>query len=147
MRWRNNHLLILLRNRSDTKSPFAFPPHVVELVVNRYSGWRRRHLQSKSEPFGTRIESFFIALCVAIGDLDGRPFSVSKIASYMRVPRATVMRRLERLQWGLVRRHGHHYFMQPKTLNSLIGLQNYQKTRCKLKRAMDELSILDTQTD
>jgi hypothetical protein len=39
------------------------------------------------------------------------------------------------------------YFMQPKTLNSLIGLQNYQKTRCKLKRAMDELSILDTQTD
>jgi hypothetical protein len=24
MRWRNNHLLILLRNRSDTKSPFAF---------------------------------------------------------------------------------------------------------------------------
>jgi hypothetical protein len=21
------------------------PPHVVELVVNRYSGWRRRHLQ------------------------------------------------------------------------------------------------------
>jgi len=76
----------------------------------------------KSEPFGTRIEAFFIALCVAIGDLDGRPFSVSKIASYMRVPRATVMRRLERLQeWGLVRRHGHHYFMQPKTLNSLIA--------------------------
>jgi DNA-binding IclR family transcriptional regulator len=68
--------------------------------------------------------------------------------SYMRVPRATVMRRLERLQeWGLVHRHGHHYFMQPKTLNSLIGLQNYQKTRCKLKRAMDELSILDTQTE
>ena len=24
MHWRNNHLLILLRNRSDTKSPFAF---------------------------------------------------------------------------------------------------------------------------
>ena len=36
----------------------------------------------KSEPFGTRIEAFFIALCVAIGDLDGRPFSVSKIASW-----------------------------------------------------------------
>jgi hypothetical protein len=25
----------------------------------------------KSEPFGTRIEAFFIALCVAIGNLDG----------------------------------------------------------------------------
>jgi hypothetical protein len=38
----------------------------------------------KSEPFGTRIEAFFIALCVAIGDVDGKPFSVSKIAGYMR---------------------------------------------------------------
>ena len=102
----------------------------------------------KSEPFGTRIEAFFIALCVAIGNLDGKPFSVSKIAGYMGVPRATVMRRLERLQeWGLVRRHGHYYFLQPGTLNSLIGLQNYQKTRCKLKQAIDELSILDTRTD
>jgi hypothetical protein len=100
-----------------------------------------------SEPFGTRIEAFFIALCVAIGDLDGKPFSVSKIAGYMRVPRATVMRRLERLQeWGLVRRHGHYYFLQPRALNSIIGLENYQKTRRKIKQAMDELSILDTRT-
>ena len=26
-----------------------------------------------SEPFGTRIETDFIGLCVAIGDIDGRP--------------------------------------------------------------------------
>jgi hypothetical protein len=31
---------------------------------------------------------------VALGDIDGKPFSVAKIAAYMRVPRTTVMRRL-----------------------------------------------------
>src|SRR6516162_5311176 len=44
------------------------------------------------EPFGTRIETDFIGLCVAIGDIDGRPFNISKIAAYMQVPRTTVMR-------------------------------------------------------
>src|SRR6516225_6566703 len=62
------------------------------------------------EPFGTRLESFFVALCVAIGDMDGKPFSVAKIAAYMRVPRTTVIRRLEQLQdWGLIDRRGRHY--------------------------------------
>ena len=51
-----------------------------------------------SEPFGTRLETFFIALCVALGDIDGKPFSVAKIAAYMRVPRTTVIRRLDQLQ-------------------------------------------------
>ena len=60
-----------------------------------------------TEPFGTRLETFFIGLCVALGDIDGKPFSVAKIASYMRVPRTTVIRRLNRLQsWGLVHSPG-----------------------------------------
>ena len=56
-----------------------------------------------SEPFGTRLETFFIGLCAALGQMDGKPFSlVAKIAAYMRVPRSTVIRRLDRLQrWGL----------------------------------------------
>jgi hypothetical protein len=56
-----------------------------------------------SEPFATRLETFFIGLCVAIGDIDGKPFSVAKIAAYMRVPRTTVIHRLDQLQsWGLI---------------------------------------------
>jgi hypothetical protein len=50
-----------------------------------------------SEPFGTRLETFYIALCVALGDIDGKPFSIAKIAAYMRVPRTTVRRRLYQL--------------------------------------------------
>ena len=57
-----------------------------------------------TEPFGARLETFFIALCVALGDIDGKPFSVAKIAAYMRVPRTTVIRRLDQGQLSLVLR-------------------------------------------
>src|SRR5271166_3831033 len=54
-----------------------------------------------SEPFGNRLEIFFIGLCVALGEFEDRPFSIAKIAGYMRVPRTTVMRRLSVLEnWG-----------------------------------------------
>ena len=80
-----------------------------------------------SEPFGTRLETFFIALCVALGHMDGKPFSVAKIAAYMRVPRSTVIRRLDRLQrWGLIYRQGRRYYMHDKALNSFIGMRSYE---------------------
>jgi hypothetical protein len=98
-----------------------------------------------SEPFGTRLEAFFIGLCVALGDIEGRPFSVAKIAAYMRVPRTTVIRRLNRLQsWGLINRLGRHYYMNEKTLNSLIGMRSYQQVRRILDKATEELTVLDT---
>ena len=101
-----------------------------------------------SEPFGARVETFFIGLCVAIGDTDGKPFSVAKIAAYMRVPRTTVIRRLDQLQsWGLIDRQGRRYYLHETTLNSANGMRTYQQVRRILSRATKELSILDTLTD
>ena len=101
-----------------------------------------------SEPFGTRLETFFIGLCVAIGDMDGKPFSVAKIAAYMRVPRTTVIRRLAQLQsWDLIDRRGRHYYLHEKTLNSLIGMRSYQQVRRILTEATNELSVLDALPD
>ena len=101
-----------------------------------------------SQPFGTRLETFFVALCVAMGDIDGKPFSVAKIAAYMRVPRTTVIRKLARLQsWGLVDRRGRHYYLHEKTLNSLIGMRSYQQSRRILSKAAEELTVLDTLPD
>jgi len=98
-----------------------------------------------SEPFGTRIETFFIGLCVAIGDMDGKPFSVAKIAAYMHVPRTTVIRRLEQLQsWGLIDRSGRRYYLHEHKLNSLIGMKSYQEVRRILGEAAKKLSVLDT---
>jgi hypothetical protein len=101
-----------------------------------------------SEPFGTRLETFFIGLCVAIGDIDGKPFSVAKIAAYMRVPRTTVIRRLDQLQsWALIDRRGRHYYMNEQMLNSLIGMRSYQEVRRFLSKATEELTVLDTLAD
>jgi hypothetical protein len=101
-----------------------------------------------SEPFGTRLETFFIALCVALGDIDGKPFSVAKIAAYMRVPRTTVIRRLDRLErWGLIYRQGRRYYTHAKALNSFIGMRSYEQNRRILSKAIQELSVLDTLPD
>ena len=101
-----------------------------------------------NEPFGTRLETFFIALCVALGDIDGKPFSVAKIAAYMRVPRTTVIRRINRLErWGLIYRQSRRYFVHEKTLNSLIGMRSYEQNRRILNRAVQEMTILDTLPD
>ena len=101
-----------------------------------------------SEPFGTRLETFFIGLCVAIGDMDSKPFTVAKVAAYMRVPRTTVIRRLDQLQrWGLIDRQGRHYYLHEKTLNSLIGMRSHQQVRRILREAAEELTVLDTLLD
>jgi biotin operon repressor len=101
-----------------------------------------------TEPFGARLEIFFIGLCVALGDIEERPFSVAKIATYMHVPRTTVIRRLNRLQsWGLIVRKGRYYYAMEKTLNSLIGMRSYQQVRRTLSKAAAELTVLDTFQD
>jgi hypothetical protein len=101
-----------------------------------------------SDPFGTRLETFFIGLCVALGEFEERPFSVAKIAAYMRVPRTTVIRRLDRLEtWGLIHRRGRRYYMDKRALNSLLGMRSYQHIRRLLKKAAEELTVLDTLPD
>ena len=101
-----------------------------------------------SEPFGARLETFFIGLCVAIGDIDGKPFSVAKIVAYMRVPRTTVIRRLDQLQrWCLIDRQGRRYYMHEKALNSLFGMRSYEQVRRILSKATQELTVLDTLPD
>ena len=101
-----------------------------------------------SERFGTRLETFFIALCVALGEIDGKPSSVAKIASYVRAPRTTVIRRLNRLQsWGLIDRQGRRYYIRQKTLNSLIGMPSYEQVRHILSKATQELTVLDALPD
>jgi biotin operon repressor len=101
-----------------------------------------------SERFGTRLETFFISLCVALGDIEDKPLTVAKIAAYMSVPRTTVIRRLNQLQkWGLIEHRRHRYYIREKTLNSFIGMRSYQQVRHMLSKATEELSVLDTLRD
>ena len=101
-----------------------------------------------TEPFGSRLETAFVGLCVAVGDMEGKPFSVAKIASYMHVPRTTVIRRLDRLtSWGVIDRRGHRYYVNEKTVNSLVGMGNYRQVRQALTKATDELAVFDNKEE
>jgi biotin operon repressor len=63
------------------------------------------------EPFGVRMEFFFVGLCIAIGEIDGRPLSPGKIAAFLGMSRTTVVRRLKRLNsLGLVERQGRYHY-------------------------------------
>ena len=85
---------------------------------------------------------------MTLGDIDGKPFSVAKIAAYMRVPRTTVRRRLDQLQrWGLIDRKGRRYYVHEKTLNSLIGMRSYEQVRRILSKATQEMAVLDSLPD
>jgi biotin operon repressor len=101
-----------------------------------------------TERFGARLETFFIGLCVAIGDMEDKPLSVAKISGYMGVPRTTVIRRLNQLQkWGLIYSRRRRYYTREKTLNSLLGMRSYQEVRRILSKATQELIVLDKLPD
>jgi hypothetical protein len=108
----------------------------------------RAHYMPANEPFGTRIETQFVGLCVAIGDLEGKPFSVAKIATYMGMPRSTVIRRLEQLKsWGIIERQGRRYFIRPEKVNGIMGMQAYKQNRHLITKAVDKLNVLESFPD
>ena len=96
---------------------------VIDILRTIHSGYA-----PKSEPFGSRLEGLLICLCIAIGDLDGRPFSCSKIAHYMQMPRTTVLRKLERLRkLGASCGIGTNSCMRGRTLSHLMGNNSCRK--------------------
>lgn len=100
------------------------------------------------ERFGTRIETLFVGLCVLLGQIEGKPFSITKIAAYMHVPRTTAMRRLNRLRsWGLIYQQGRRYYVHEHALNSVLGMGSYQKVRRINSKAAEELTVLDPLPD
>jgi hypothetical protein len=97
------------------------------------------------EPFGTRLETFFVGFCVALGDIEGKPFSA---AAYLHMPRTTVNRRLKRLEnWNMVYRHSRRYHVRDTMLNSLMGMRSYPQIRRMIAKAGEQLTVLDTLPD
>jgi len=108
----------------------------------------RAHYMPVNEPFGARIETQFVGLCVAIGDIEGKPLSVAKIAAYMGMSRSTVIRRLEQLEnWGVIERQARRYFIRPEKVNGIIGMRAYKQNRHLISEAVDKLNLLDNLTE
>ncbi|MDF3106943.1 helix-turn-helix domain-containing protein [Burkholderia semiarida] len=66
--------------------------------------------------FASRAGDVLLLVGVAIGDLEARPMTAYKLASYVGMPRATVIRRLASLaRAGLVERDGRRrYVLTPE---------------------------------
>lgn len=55
-----------------------------------------------------------VAVAVMLGHADGRPMTASQIASYVQMPRTSVLRRLDALlAHGLIRRIKRKYYLEP----------------------------------
>ncbi|MCC8946024.1 helix-turn-helix domain-containing protein [Bradyrhizobium sp. Arg62] len=83
------------------------PPfyHLVLLWIELARGLSSAIAPDMQAKFGSRIGNLLIAAAVYIGTIEGRPMSVSKIASFVGMPRATVIRRLHELRrYGTVER-------------------------------------------
>ena len=59
--------------------------------------------------------------------------------------RTLVHKSLQR--WDLIDRQGRRYYVNEKTLNSLIGMRSYEQVRRILSKATQELTVLDTLPD
>jgi hypothetical protein len=119
---------------------------VIQMVMGILRSVHSNYLP-KQEHFGRTIETLYIWGCVVMGDYECKPFSASKIAAYLRIPRTTVIRRLKQLQdWKMIERRGHYYYAHEKTLNSTSGLRSYQEGRRAVAYAAARLTILDTYT-
>jgi hypothetical protein len=112
---------------------------VIDLLRNIHEAYA-----PKEERFGATIETFYIGLCLLFGDVERRPFNVSKVASYMHLPRTTVMRRLEVLKkWKLIDRRGNHYYVVEAAVNNPISDRAYRRTRSLIARLIKDLSDLE----
>ena len=95
--------------------------------------------------FGTCFETLYVAVGVAIGHIDGKPFTAAKLAVFLDSPRTSTQRRLDELAAaGVVVRDGSHYCMNKDVANSHEALQCHLKVRKLVERAAGLLSKLDT---
>jgi len=97
-------------------------------------------LQSKmfaGQNFGASLDALFVNFVVLIAHAEGRPMSASKIASYLNMPRTTVLRRLQELcHLNLITREGTKYYVSD-------AQQNPSPTAAQLERMLSRRSACD----
>lgn len=95
--------------------------------------------------FAPNSDYVLICLAVAIGEIDGKPLSASRISEYIGMPRVSVMRKLTELQArGLIERPARSKY----TFGSFaLTPEEYEMVLASMKkmihRASTELSKLD----
>src|SRR5262245_38763089 len=95
--------------------------------------------------FCRRLDLLVVGVCVAIGHLDGKPFSATKLAAYLDCPRTSVIRRLDALaKMQIIVRRGTRYFLNEPRVNSDRAIKSHDKVRRIVLKAAGQLSETDT---
>ncbi len=96
--------------------------------------------------YGTHSTELAIFLAVIVGQLEGRPLSVSKVATYAGMPRASVDRKLrEMCAVGSIKRtSGLKYFIPTERMNSADRVAITRQLAEQIKGVATVLSKMDT---
>lgn len=105
-----------------------------------------RHMNSqditRSEHFGSSADELLIFLAVIVGQLEGRPMTAGKLATYAGVPRATADRKLKTMvARGIVQRSYSGAFTVPlERINCPEQVEACTKVQALIRQTADRLS-------
>jgi DNA-binding IclR family transcriptional regulator len=97
--------------------------------------------------FGSTIDGLFVSACVVMGHAENRPMTATKIAHYLRMPRTTVLRKLDELEkLNMIERRGTVFVIPAKRGSTSSHVERSVKLIKRYTKILDHSSILDTQT-
>jgi len=98
---------------------------------------RRASRYVEGDSLGAKMEAVLILIAIALGYMEGRPFTASKLAAYLETPRTSVIRKLAQLKReGFVVQRGHAYVLHDHLLNS-VGIED-TRTTIRMIRSLAE---------
>lgn len=104
------------------------------------------HGYFKNDHFGSSVGDSLICSAIYIGQIERRPMSASKLATYTGMPRATVIRRLQMLiDAGRVVKLDGHFALPVEYLNSEDVVASINEATKIIHRAAVNLSKMDTE--
>lgn len=72
--------------------------HVARLWIELTRQLQRAAAPEAQSHFGTRAGDLLLRSAIYVGTVEGRPLTVAKLATYVGIPRPTVVRRLRELE-------------------------------------------------
>lgn len=78
----------------------AAPPlyHLINLWISLTRYLHQAADIGRQERYGAQVDDLLIRAAVYLGTVEGRPMTASKLATYVGIPRPTVLRRLHALE-------------------------------------------------
>lgn len=118
--------------------------HLVQLWVELTRQLHKTVAPDVQAQFGSRTHLLLIGAAVFLGTIEGRPLTATKLAAFVGMPRATVIRRLRTLcRRGAIERSGDVYRMPDKRLDRLARC-DFAKLAKLVRSTSEKLSRPET---